>query len=200
MRLIPSILSLSLAVTLPAPALDLADPAPLSASAFVRFESSDGRPIDAIRLSPEGASDSGSLAWIDHEGTLHAARADQLGAALGGGGSVSPVKPAPVRAHLAVSWGKDEATRSIWDSATPVQFSVEARGRSLRLDFILVMPGTGLVTRPQLAVSWRLSEGRRTKAGVETAALASGSETRLTLIEGSLSVRLALPADEVASH
>jgi hypothetical protein len=97
-------------------------------------------------------------------------------------------------------WGRDEATRAIWDSATPVRFAVEERGRSLRLDFILVMPGTGLVTRPQLAVSWRLSEGRRTTAGVETVPLSFGSETSLTLLADSVSVKLTLPAEEVASH
>lgn len=200
MRLVLSFLSLSLAVALPAPALDLAAPVSLSESAFVRFESSDGQPIDAIRLAPEGASDSGSLAWIDHEGMLHAAQGDHLGAVVGGEGAISPVRPAPVRARLTVSWGKDEATRAIWDSATPIQFSVEGKGRTLRLDFILVMPGAGLVTRPQLAVSWRLSEGRRTTAGVETVPLAFGSENRLSLVAGNLSVRLDLPADEVASH
>lgn len=200
MRFSPAVLSFALAVALPASSQNLSASDSLSISHFVRFESSDGRPIDAIRLSPAAASDSGSLAWIDDEGTLHAAQADTLDAVVAGGGSASPVRPAPVRAQLVVSWGKDEATRAIWDSATPVQFSVEAKGRSLRLDFLLVMPGTGIVTRPQLAVSWRLSEGRRTTAGVETVPLAFGSETRLTLIEGSLSVRLTLPADEVASN
>ena len=200
MRLSPAVLSLSSAVALLASAPSLSASDSLSAAHFVRFESSDGQSIDAIRLSSEGASDSGSLAWIDHEGTLHAGQGDKLGAVVAGGGSASPVRPAPIRAQLVVLWEKDEATRAIWDSATPVQFTVEAKGRSLRLDFILVMPGSGLVTRPQLAVSWRRTEGRRTTAGVETGPLAFGSETRLTLLAGSLWVKLALPADEVASH
>ncbi len=200
MRFSSTVLFLPFAVALIASAPRLSASDSLSESHFVRFEPSDGPPIDAIRLTPEGASGSGSLAWIDHEGTLHAAQGDTLGAVVGGGGSASPVRPAPVRAQLAVSWEKDEATRAIWDSATPVQFSVAAKGRSLRLDFILVMPGSGAVTRPQLAVSWRLSEGRRNTAGVETVPLAYGSETSLTLLAGSLSVKLALPAAEVASH
>lgn len=200
MRSSPAVLVLAFAMALLASAQRLSASDSLSESHFVRFEPSDGQPIDAIRLSPEDASDSGSLAWIDHEGTLHAAQGDALGAVVDGGGSASAVRPAPVRARLAVSWGKDEATRAIWDSATPVQFSVEERGRSLRLDFILVMPGTGLVTRPQLALSWRLNEGRRTTAGVKTVPLVFGSETSLTLLAGSLSVKLALPADEVASR
>ena len=200
MRPFPAFLSLCLAVALPASALDLSDSAPLSAARFVRFESSDGRPIDAIRLSLPGASDPGIVAWIDHVGTLHAGQADQLDGVVAAGGSASPCEPAPVRAGLVVRWGSDEANRAIWDSATPIRFSVEDKGRSVVLDLILVMPGTGPVTRPQLAVSWRLNEGRRSTTGVEAVPLAFGSDTRLTLIASSLSVRLSLPLDDVAGQ
>jgi hypothetical protein len=199
MRLFPAVLSLSLVVGFPAMALDLPGSTSLSTSHFVHFESGDGKPIDAIRLSIPGASDPGIVAWIDRDGTLHAGPADQLGAAIAAGGSASPCEPAPLRARLAVRWGSDEATKAIWDSATPIRFSVEEKGQSLVLDCILVMPGTGPVTRPQLAVSWRLKDGRRSAAGVETVPLTIGSDTSLTLIANSVSVRLSLPSDEVAA-
>jgi len=198
MRLVPALLSLALAVGLPGPAASLPDSASLSESRFVRFDSGDGRPIDAIRLSAPDTASPGVVAWIDREGTLHAGQADQLHAVVGSGGSASPCEPAPVRAGLVVRWGKDEANRAIWDSATPIRFTVEERGRSLVLDCILVMPGRGTVTRPQVAVSWRLNEGRRSTAGIETASLAAGAETTLTLVASSLSVRMSLASDEVA--
>jgi hypothetical protein len=198
MRLFPAFLALSLAVGLPAPALSLSDSASLSESHFVRFDSGDGQPIDAIRLSLPDAASSGIVAWIDREGTLFAGQADQLHAVGGSGGSASPCEPAPVRARLVVRWGKDEANRAIWESAAPIRFTVEERGRSLVLDCILVMPGRGPVTRPQIAVSWRLNEGRRSTSGVETAPLTVGAETTLTLVASSLSVRMSLPSDELA--
>jgi hypothetical protein len=201
MRPLPAFLALSLAVGLAAPAQSLSGSSSLSESRFVRFESGDGQPIDAIRLSIPDAESPGIVAWIDHEGTLHASPADdQLEAVIAAGGSASPCEPAPVRGRLVVRWGRDEANRAIWDSATPLRFTIEAKGRSIALDCILVMPGTGPVTRPQLAVSWRLTEGRRSTTGVEATPLATAADTSVTLVASSLSVRISLLADEVAAR
>ena len=111
MRFAPDIPSLPFTVALLASALNVSASDSLSASRFVRLESGDGLPIDASRLSPKGAADSGSLAWIDREGTLPAARGDQLGDVVAGGGSTSLVRPAPVRAQLAVPRDDDDARR-----------------------------------------------------------------------------------------